>query len=265
MFFLSLLSAGNAVADYPRPWQIGLQEAVTPVMQRITEFHNLLLIVISGICIFVTVLLTYTCIRYSAKNNPTPSKNAHNTLIEIIWTALPVVILVALAVPSMRTLFFAQKIENTEMTVKIIGNQWYWAYQYPDHENISLDSYIVKDADLKPGQMRLLEVDNHVVVPVDTAVRIQLTAADVIHSWAMPAFGVKIDAIPGRINESWFKATKEGKYYGQCSELCGVGHGFMPIVVEVVSKEKFANWLVDAKKKFASNANDNIKQVAAVK
>ena len=245
--------AGNAFADYPRPWQLGFQEAATPVMEKITEYHNILLVVIYSIGIFVFLLLTYTCIRFSAKNNPTPSKNTHNTLIEIIWTALPVIILVMLCIPSMRTLYFAQKIDNPDMTVKIIGNQWYWSYQYPDHGNIAFDSYIIKDADLKPGQMRLLEVDNHVVVPVDTKVRIQLTASDVIHSWAVPSFGVKIDAVPGRLNEMWFKATKLGTYYGQCSELCGTGHGFMPIAVDVVSKEDFNKWVLEAKKKFGAS------------
>lgn len=248
--FSAIFLAKGALADYPRPWQIGFQEAATPVMEKITQFHSILLVVITAITIFVTILLAYTCIRYSAKNNPVPSKTSHNTLIEIIWTAIPVLILVAVAIPSMRTLFYAQKIENAEMTLKVIGNQWYWAYQYPDQGNISFDSRIVDDKDLKSGQMRLLEVDNHVVVPVNTTVRVQLTAADVIHSWAVPSFGVKTDAVPGRMNEIWFRATKEGTYYGQCSELCGVGHGFMPIAVDVVSKEKFAAWVEEAKKKY---------------
>ncbi len=250
--FTTLFFAGNAFADYPRPWQIGFQEAATPVMERLSSVYDLLLIIIYAIGIFVTLLLAYTCIRYRAKRNPVPSKNTHNTLIEVIWTVLPVLILFAISIPSMRFLYFAQKIDNADMTVKVIGSQWYWSYQYPDHGDISFDSYMVKDADLKPGQMRLLEVDNRVVVPVDTTVRIQTTAADVIHSWAIPAFGVKIDAVPGRLNETWFKATKIGNYYGQCSELCGVGHGFMPIEVEVVSKEDFAVWVEEAKAKFGN-------------
>jgi len=250
IFSLFAAFAGQARADYPRPWQIGFQEAATPVMEKITRFHDILLVVIYSIGIFVFLLLVYTCVKFSAKNNPVPSKTSHNTLIEIIWTAVPVVILVLLSIPSMRTLYFAQKADDADMTIKVIGNQWYWSYQYPDQGNIAFDSYIIKDADLKPGQMRLLEVDNHLVVPVDTKIRVQLTAVDVIHSWAIPAFGVKTDSVPGRLNETWFKATKIGTYYGQCSELCGVGHGFMPIAVDVVSKGDFDKWVVEAKKKF---------------
>lgn len=253
VFSIFATFAGNALADYPRPWQIGFQEAVTPVMEKINEFHNVLLVVIYAIGIFVFLLLAYTCIRFSAKNNPTPSKNTHNTLIEILWTAIPVIILVILSIPSMRTLYFAQKVDDADMTIKVIGNQWYWSYQYPDQNNISFDSYIVKDADLKPGQIRLLEVDNHIVVPINTKVRVQLTAADVIHAWAIPSFGVKIDAVPGKLNETWFKATKLGTYYGQCSELCGAGHGFMPIAVDVVSQEDFDKWIVQAKNKFGTS------------
>lgn len=248
-FLFIILSASTALADRPVPWQMGFQEAVTPVMQNIKEFHNILLVVIYAISIFVFILLVYTCYRFSAKRNPVPSKTTHNTLVEIIWTAVPVLILVILAVPSMRTLYFAEKIENSELTIKIVGNQWYWHYIYPE-SNLEFDSNMVKDSDIKPGEYRLLEVDNRVVVPVDTNVRVQLTAADVIHAWAMPAFGVKIDAVPGRLNETWFRAVKTGTYYGQCSELCGVGHGFMPIAVDVVSKEDFAKWLVTAKQKF---------------
>ncbi len=262
--FLTLIisiAAGNSFADYPRPWQIGFQEAVTPVMENISQFHNLLLIVIYAIGIFVFVLLLYTCIKFSAKNNPTPSQNTHNTLIEILWTVIPVIILVMLCIPSMRTLYMAEKVSDADMTIKVIGNQWYWSYQYPDQDNLAFDSYIIKDADLKPGQMRLLEVDNHIVVPIDTKIRVQITSADVIHSWAVPSFGVKLDAVPGKLQETWFKVTKIGTYYGQCSELCGVGHGFMPIAVDVVSKEDFAKWVLQAKKKFASNGN--LGQVAA--
>ena len=221
-------------------------------MENIAEFHSVLLIVIYGIGIFVFLLLCYTCVKFSAKNNPVPSKNTHNTLLEVIWTALPVVILVALAIPSMRTLYLAEKIENAEMTLKVIGNQWYWSYQYPDSDNISFDSYMIKDEDIKPEQKRLLEVDNRVVLPVDTTVRVQLTAADVIHAWAIPAFGIKIDAVPGRLNETWLKAEKIGTYYGQCSELCGVGHGFMPSAVDVVSKEDYKKWVQKAKIEFAN-------------
>lgn len=247
---LAVFSANYAFADQPKPWQLGFQEAASPIMERIESFHNILLVVIFLITIFVLSLLIYVCIRFSAKNNPVPSKVTHNTLIEVIWTAVPVIILIMLAIPSMRLLYFSQKIENTEMTLKVIGNQWYWSYQYPDNDNVTFDSYMVKDSDIKPGQPRLLEVDNSVVVPVNTKIRVQLTAVDVIHSWAIPAFGMKIDAVPGKLNETWFEAGKIGTYYGQCSELCGVGHGFMPIKVDVVSKEDFAKWTAEAKVKF---------------
>ena len=236
------LSGAVAFAAEPTPWQLGLQDPVTPVMERITDFHNLLLVIIVLITIFVFALLAYTVVKFSAKNNPNPSKTTHNTTIEVIWTVVPVIILVIIAVPSFKLLYFSDVQPRADMTIKAIGSQWFWTYEYPDHGKFSFDANMIADEDLKPGQKRLLETDTSVVVPVNATVRVQVTAADVLHAWAIPAFGVKIDAIPGRLNETWFKSTKEGTFYGQCSELCGIRHGFMPIKVEVVSKAKFDAW-----------------------
>jgi len=245
----------EAMAAFPLPWQLGFQPAASPVMENFARLHNFLLVIITSISIFVLLLLAIVCIRFNEKRNPTPSTVTHNTKLEIIWTLIPVIILISICVPSMKTLYFAGKLEQPEMTLKVVGHQWYWEYQYPDAGNMKFDSVIVKDADLKPGQMRLLEVDNRVIVPVETNIRVLITAADVIHSWAVPSFGVKKDAVPGRLNETWFRVNKPGVYYGQCSELCGVDHGFMPIVVEAVSKEDYAKWLEEAKKKFASSGS----------
>jgi len=240
-----VLVQGVAVAAVPQPWGINFQPSASPVQEEIHKFHNLLLWIIVPIVLFVTALLAYVMVRFNAKRNPVPSKTSHNTLIEIIWTAIPVLILVVIAIPSFRLLYFEGKVVDPEMTVKVTGHQWYWQYTYPDHGDIDFDSNMIADKDLKPEQWpnRLLEVDNQMVVPVDTNIRIISTAADVLHSWAVPSLGVKKDSVPGRLNETWFKATKEGVYYGQCSEICGVGHAFMPIAVNVVSKEAFAAWV----------------------
>lgn len=235
-----------------KDWQLGLQDAASLAMERFVGLHNLLLIVITGVVIFVFLLLTYTCIRYYHKNNPVPSKFSHNVAIEVLWTIVPFILLIIIAIPSFKILYYVENTGKMDMTVKVIGRQWFWQYEYPD-ENIAFDSYIIPDDQLKPGQVRLLDVDNALVLPVDTNIRIVTTAGDVIHSFAVPALGLKTDAIPGRINESWVNITKPGQYYGQCSELCGVGHGFMPISIKAVTKEEYAAWLVDAKQKFASN------------
>jgi cytochrome c oxidase subunit 2 len=258
--FVSIVTffvAGNAFADKPVPWQIDMQEPVTPIMHKIVDFHHALLIVITAITIFVTLLIAYVCIRFSAKNNPVPSKTSHNTLIEIIWTTVPVIILVAITIPSLKLLYYIEDVKDTEMTLKVIGNQWYWTYQYPDNDNITFDSNILKDDELKGG-IRLLEVDNRVVLPVDTTIRIQTTGADVIHDWAIPSFGVKLDAVPGRLNEGWTRIEKPGVYYGQCSELCGVGHGFMPIVIEAVSKAEFQAWVHEKTHKLADSGQQQL-------
>ncbi|MEK6745753.1 MAG: cytochrome c oxidase subunit II [Pseudomonadota bacterium] len=234
----------------PKPWQLNFQEAATPVMEQLNDMHDMLLVMCFAISIFVLVMLVYISVRFSRKRNPVPSKNSHNTKLEIIWTTIPILILVAIAIPSLRLHYFMERSVDAEMTLKVVGHQWYWHYEYPDNGGINFDSYMLKDKDLKSGDHRLLAVDNRLVVPVDTKIRVLITGADVIHAFAVPAFGIKRDAIPGRLNDTWFKATKIGTFYGQCSELCGVGHGFMPIVVDVVSKEDFAKW-VETKKKEA--------------
>lgn len=254
MAALAVMASGAAEAKegQPHPWQLGFQPSATTIMDSIDSFHDLLLWVIALISVFVLALMIYVSVRFRASANPVPSRTTHNTTIEVLWTVVPVLILVAIAIPSFRLLYFTDVTPQAEMTIKAIGRQWYWSYEYPDHGNFSFDALMTDAKDLKPGQPRLLQTDNHVVVPVNTNIRVLVTGADVLHAWAVPAFGVKKDGVPGRLNETWFRAKREGIFYGQCSELCGTNHGFMPITVEVVSKEAFARWAVDAKKKFAS-------------
>ncbi|MFQ5939280.1 MAG: cytochrome c oxidase subunit II [Alphaproteobacteria bacterium] len=248
-------SAG-AFAAQPEPWQLGFQPAASPSMEAVRDFYDLLFVIIVAIAAFVLALLAYVMVRFNARRNPVPSKTSHNTFLEMAWTAIPVIILVVIAVPSFRLLYFQKTVSEAEveMTVKVIGYQWYWSYEYPDHGDIAFDSFMVEDEDLEPGQPRLLEVDNRLVVPVDTNIRLLVTAEDVLHSWAVPAFGIKIDAVPGRLNETWMRVEREGVYYGQCSELCGVRHGYMPVTVEAVSKDAFAEWVEQAKVEFARGA-----------
>src|SRR6056300_1539020 len=222
-----------ASANKPEPWQMTFQEAATDNMTTITDFNNFLLILMTIITVFVLALLLYVMLRFNAKANPTPSKTSHNTLIEVLWTVLPIVILVVIAVPSFRLLYFQRVSPEVEMTVKAVGYQWYWGYEYPDHGDFAFDSLMLND-DERGDQPRLLATDTAMVVPVDTTIRVVVTGADVLHSFAMPAFGLKMDAVPGRLNETWFKAEKTGTFYGQCSEICGIRHAFMPIRVEVV-------------------------------
>ena len=253
-----VLAASGALAQpgyegMAHPYQLNFQTPVTPMMERLYDLHSMLLVIITVITIFVFAVMGFICLRFRRKANPVPSRTTHNTLLEIIWTTIPILILVAIAIPSLRLHYFLQKPESTEMTVKVAGYQWYWHYDYPaDNKNnwggFGFDSYIKKGNDLKAGDHRQLAVDNKMVVPVDTKILVQITGADVIHSWAVPAFGVKKDAVPGRLNETWFEANKIGTFYGQCSQLCGVGHGFMPIVVEVVSKDDFAAWAAKKRK-----------------
>jgi cytochrome c oxidase subunit 2 len=258
--FLSLvaaLAAGSgaalaAAAGHPEPWQLGLQAAATPVMEDIVWFHGFLSYLIVAIAVFVLVLLIYVCFRFSARRNPVPSRTTHNTVIEVIWTVVPVLILVSIAVPSFRLLFLQLDVPQADLTIKATGKQWFWSYEYPD-QKIAFDSVMVQEKDLKAGQPRLLTVDNQLVVPVNKVVRVQTTGADVIHSFAVPSFGIKIDAIPGRLNETWFKAEREGVYYGQCSELCGRDHAFMPIAVHVMNDNDYKAWLAQAKQKFATD------------
>jgi cytochrome c oxidase subunit 2 len=229
-------------------------------MDDIVWFHNYLLWLIAAIALFVLVLLATVTVKFNARANPVPSRTTHNTFIEIIWTVLPVLILVAVAVPSFRLLFYELKVPAADLTVKVTGKQWFWSYSYPDSK-FEFDSLMVQDKDIKPGQLRLLSVDNEMVVPVNKVVHVLVTGADVIHSFSVPSFGIKIDAIPGRLNETWFKAEREGMYYGQCSQLCGRDHAFMPIAVHVVSEKDYTAWLDQAKKKYA---DDNVASPNAV-
>jgi cytochrome c oxidase subunit 2 len=257
---MALVAGGTAFAEMgqPAPWEWTLQEAATPVMEYIIWFHNWLVGTITVITLFVLGLLIAVVVKFNAKANPVPSKTTHNTLIEVAWTLIPVLILVAIAVPSFRLLFLELDIPKADLTVKATGKQWYWSYAYPDNGKFEFDSLMSQEK--KP---RLLGVDNEMVVPVNKVVRVQVTGADVIHAFALPAFGVKIDAIPGRLNETWFKATKTGMFYGQCSELCGKDHAFMPIAVRVVSDQEFSSWVETAKKKFATNPANSYASVGA--
>ncbi len=256
---VALAASGVASAELgqPAPWEYKLQEAATPVMENITWFHNFLLVLITLITLFVLGLLVAVVIKFNARSNPIPSRTTHHTLIEVAWTLIPVLILVGIAVPSFRLLFLELDVPKADLTIKATGKQWYWSYAYPDNGKFEFDSLLAQDK-----QPRLLGVDNEMVVPVNKIVRVQTTGADVIHSFAVPAFGIKIDAIPGRLNETWFKATKTGMFYGQCSELCGKDHAFMPIAVRVVSDQEFASWVETAKKKFASAPGDTFASAA---
>jgi cytochrome c oxidase subunit 2 len=254
--------AALASMGQPSPWQLGLQQSVTPVMDNIVWFHDFLLWLITAITLFVLALLVIVFVRFNAKANPTPSKTTHNTLLEVLWTLVPVVILVAIAVPSFKLLFLQQTIPPADVTVKATGKQWYWTYSYPDSK-FEFDSLMLQDKDRKPDQPRLLAVDNDLVVPVNKVVRVQVIGADVIHAFAVPAFGIAIDAVPGRLNETWFKATREGIYYGQCRELCGKDHAYMPIAVRVVNERDYAAWLEQAKKKYASTDTPQVTTLAA--
>jgi cytochrome c oxidase subunit 2 len=258
-FFAGLI-AGPAFAAEPRNWQLGLQEAATPTMERISSFHDFLNIIITLITLFVLVLLLYVMWRFSEKRNPVPSKTTHHTVLEVAWTVIPVFILIIIAVPSFKLLYFADHVEEPDMTLKIIGHQWYWSYEYPDHGNFTFDANLIPEEELKPGQKRLLDTDNRVVLPVGKKVQLLMTSDDVLHNWGMPSFGVKLDTVPGRLNETWVQINKPGVYYGSCSELCGVNHAYMPITVEAVSEEDFKKWVAKAQKEFA-----RVDEVAAPK
>lgn len=253
----------SAAAAQPVPWQFGFQPAATNMMARVTSFNDFLLILMTGVTLLVMILLLIVMVKFNKTANPEPSKTSHNTLIEVVWTVLPILILVVIAIPSFRLLYDQVEIPQADMTIKATGYQWYWGYEYPDHDDITFDAIMVETEDLKKGEPRLLTTDNAMVVPVNTTVRMIVTAADVIHNWAMPAFGNKMDAVPGRLNETWFRAEKTGTYYGQCSELCGIRHAFMPIMVKVVSKEEFAAWVKYAKIEFASYEGDTLRLASA--
>ena len=263
-YSLLSLTPISLLANEPVDWQLGFQKSASKTMDDIVWFHDYMLLpVITAITVFVLFLIAYACIRFRASRNPEASTTSHNTVIEVIWTLVPCLILIVLAVPSFKVLYSQDEIPKADVTIKAIGYQWYWGYEYPD-ENIIFDSYMIEEKDLRADQPRLLAVDNEVVVPVNKVVKVLITANDVLHAWALPAFGVKRDAVPGRINETWFKAEKEGTYYGQCSELCGIKHAFMPITVKVVSEEDYQEWLSEARVKFAKEEieNDKLKIVS---
>ena len=248
---LSLLAYGQLAAEQPKDWQLGFQKSASKSMSDIVLFHDYMLLpIITAITVFVLFLVIYACIKFRASKNKIASQTSHNTTIEIVWTLVPCLILIIMAVPSFKVLYSQDKVPPADVTVKAIGYQWYWGYEYPD-ENIIFDSYMIEDKDLKANQPRLLSVDNEVVVPVNKNIKVLITANDVLHAWALPSFGVKRDAVPGRINETWFKADRTGTFYGQCSELCGIKHAFMPITVRVVTDEEYKKWLLEAKEKFA--------------
>jgi len=240
-----------ALADGPQRWEIGMQAPATPVKDRLSAFHDELLVIILLITLFVLGLLLYVIVRFHHERHPVPTRTSHNTVIEILWTVVPVLILVIIAIPSFKLMYFMDRVPNPDMTIKVTGHQWYWTYEYPDQSGLSFDSNLIPEADLKPGQKRLLDVENPLVVPVDTVIRVYVTGTDVIHSWFVPSFGVQEYAIVGRLNESWMKVEHPGVYYGQCNQICGINHAFMPIKIEAVSKGDFQHWLDDAKKKFA--------------
>jgi cytochrome c oxidase subunit 2 len=250
----ALIASGTvAVAGMgqPTPWQIGLQDSASEVMDQLSGFHSFLLIVTTLITILVLGLLLTVMVRFNARANPTPSRTTHNTLVEVLWTVVPIIILGVIVVPSFKLLFLQLDLPPADLTVKATGQQWSWSYSYPDNGNLEFPSLLARDK-----EPRLLAVDNEMVVPVNKVVRVQVTGADVIHAFAVPSFGVKIDAVPGRLNETWFKADREGVFYGQCSELCGRDHAFMPIAVRVVSDSAFTAWVEDMKKKGFARTDD---------
>ena len=260
-YIFLVLIPGSVLANQPKNWQLGFQKAASKGMEEIVWFHDYMLVpVITAITAFVLFLILYACIR-----NPVPSTTSHNTLIEVLWTLIPCLILMVLAVPSFKLLYKQDTIPKADVTIKAVGYQWYWGYEYPD-ENIIFDSYMIEEKDLKENQPRLLTVDNEIYVPVNKVVKVMITANDVLHAWALPSFGVKRDAVPGRINETWFKADRVGTYYGQCSELCGIKHAFMPITVNVVTEDEYKIWLEEAKQKFAKEEIEtNIKVAKKIK
>ena len=234
-------------------WQLSFQNPATDLMGSVVGLHNIILIVMTLVTLFVLFLLFYVSFRFSAKRNPIPSTTTHNTVVEVLWTAIPIVILVVLAIPSFKLLYQQEKSENYDMTVKVIGHQWYWEYEYPDHGDFYFESYMVQEQDLEEGDLRLLTVDNPLVIPANKNIQILITAGDVLHSWAVPSMGLKTDAVPGRLNETWVNVKEPGIYRGQCSEICGSGHGFMPVVVKVLPEREFMAWANEAKNNYAIN------------
>ena len=254
-FCIALLGlAGAALAQSPQPWQIGMGVPFSPVKERIVDLHNLLLVIITVITVFVAALLVWVMVRFNARAHPTPSRTSHNTLLEVAWTLVPVLILVVIAIPSFRLIYYEDRTQEADLTIKVTGHQWYWEYTYPDNGNIDFSSYIIPDDQLKPGQLRLLEVDNQLVVPAGKNIRVLTSGADVIHSFFVPSLGMQRYAIPGRVIETWFNASKPGTYYGQCNQICGTNHSRMPIAIHAVPQAEFDAWIIEARTKFADNA-----------
>ena len=249
VFLISFKAFGKQATD----WQLSFQNPATDLMGSVVGLHNIILIVMTLVTLFVLFLLFYVSFRFSAKRNPIPSTTTHNTVVEVLWTAIPIVILVVLAIPSFKLLYQQEKSENYDMTVKVIGHQWYWEYEYPDHGDFYFESYMIQDEDLQEGDLRLLTVDNPLVIPANKNIQILITAGDVLHSWAVPSMGLKTDAVPGRLNETWVNVKEPGIYRGQCSEICGTGHGFMPVVVKVLPESEFIAWANEAKNNYAIN------------
>ena len=260
---ITLFSIPNfTFASEPKPWQMDLQEPAGIVATKATDLHNFLLIIITLICVFVLGLLIYVCIKFREKPGVKPSKTSHNTIIEIIWTVVPVLILVVIAVPSFKLLYLTEADKPVDMVIKVSGAQWYWNYEYPD-DGISFDSYIIAEEDLKPGEKRMLEVDNPIVVPEGTRIKFLITGNDVMHSFFVPSLALQVYSIPGRINELWTEVPLgKKKYYGQCNQICGVNHAYMPIVIQALPKDEYEKWLKDAKVKFADNFSLDTNKIA---
>ena len=275
LFFLTSLFSfsGSVFADGgPKPWQLGFRPPATSTMEKVVEFHDSFINpIIIAIALFVIGLMVYIIVRFSEKNNPKPTKTTHNTTLEVLWTAIPTIILIIIAIPAFKLLYYSHYNPNTEMTIKAIGNQWYWSYEYPDH-GIAFDSNMLCGTKEECDEMsketgkkhvRLLDVDEPLVLPVNKKIKVIATASDVIHSFSVSAFGIKIDGVPGRAQDTWFEILNEGTYYGQCSELCGMLHGFMPIKVKAVSDSEFDNWVQN--KKAEAKKNEEIKKVEIIK
>ncbi len=261
----AMTAAAAARAAEPHPWQLGFQPPATPVQARLEAFNNELTVIIGLITVFVLGLVLYVIVRFSARRHPVPTRTSHNPVLEILWTIVPVLILVIIAIPSFKLMYFMDRVPNPDMTIKVTGHQWYWSYAYPDQKGMTFDSNIVQAANLKPGQPRLLTADNPLVVPVDTNIRVLITSTDVMHNWFVPSFGVQEYAIVGRTNESWFRIEHPGTYRGQCDQICGINHAFMPIEVKAVTKDEFKSWLAEAQKKYAHDGDgaDPVRVAAA--